>query len=76
MVELTRITQNPAVMSGKPCIRGMRITVGMVLEELSEGTSQEQLLAYFPQLEALDISQCLKYAAWQAQAREVQLIGI
>jgi uncharacterized protein (DUF433 family) len=53
----------------------MRITVGMVLEELSEGTSQEQLLAHFPQLEALDISQCLKYAAWQAQAREVQLIS-
>lgn len=72
---LNRITQNPAQMTGRPCIRGMRITVGMILEELSEGASQTDLLSQFPQLEAEDVRQCLKYAAWQAQAREVQLIA-
>jgi uncharacterized protein (DUF433 family) len=61
-----RITHNPQVMGGKACIRGMRVTVSMVLRELSAGTKPEELLAGYPYIEAEDIAECLRYAAWLA----------
>lgn len=58
-----RITIEPGKRSGQPCIRGMRITVGDVLEYLSGGMTREQLLEEFPELEPDDINACLAFAA-------------
>ena len=68
-----RITVNPAVMGGKPCIRGMRVTVGMILGNLGGGTSIEELLQGFPYLEREDVLEARRYGAWLAQARELEL---
>ncbi len=73
MEELDRITRNPAVMGGKACIRGMRVTVGMIVGQIAEGATPEQLLAEFPYIEREDITQALRYAAWLASEREVLL---
>lgn len=58
-----RITSNPEVCGGKPCIRGMRIRVADVLEMLGEGVPEAEILADFPDLEPEDIRACLLYAA-------------
>ena len=63
MPKLTRITRDPAVMGGKPCIRGQRITVGDILEYLAGGMTEAELLAEFPYLEHEDILACFEYAA-------------
>lgn len=63
MKGLERISIDPTVRFGKPCIRGTRITVGDVLEYLAGGTSEDQLLEQFPQLRRDDIRACLAYAA-------------
>jgi uncharacterized protein (DUF433 family) len=68
-----RITQNPAVMGGKPCIRGLRVTVGMIVGQIGEGVSVEELLSDYPYLEREDIMQALQYAAVLAQWREVAI---
>jgi uncharacterized protein (DUF433 family) len=60
---LDRITIDPGVRFGKPCIRGTRISVGDVLEYLAGGMSEDQILADFPQLNREDIRACLAYAA-------------
>lgn len=73
METLDRITQNPAVMGGKPCIRGMRVTVGALVGQIGAGRSFEAILADYPYLEREDIAQALRYAAWRAEEREVQL---
>lgn len=73
MEELTRITFNPAVMGGKPCIRGMRVTVGMVVELVAAGYPTERILQAYPYLEAEDIRQALLYAAWRSEEREMPL---
>lgn len=73
MEVLERITQDPAVMGGKPCIRSMRVTVGMVVNQLGGGRSIEQILTDFPYLEREDIFQALRYAAWRSEEREVML---
>jgi len=70
---LDRITQNPAVMGGKPCIRGMRVTVGMIVGQIGAGESVEELLSDYPYLEREDIMQALRYAAAISQWREVAL---
>ena len=75
MSGFTRITQNPAVMGGKPCIRGLRVTVGMIVGQMSAGRSVEDLLADYPYLEREDIPEALRYAAWRAEEREVELSG-
>ena len=59
---LERISVEPAVRFGKPCIRGTRISVGDVLEYLAGGMSEDQLLKEFPQLAREDIRACLAYA--------------
>ena len=73
MTDLDRITQNPLVMGGKACIRGMRVTVGMIVGQIGAGRSIEELLADYPYLEREDILQALRYAAWRMEEREIQL---
>jgi len=72
-VQFDRITFDPAVMGGKPCIRGQRVTVGMVLGLLASGRSRDEILKAYPYLESEDIDQCLAYAAWRMEEREVPL---
>lgn len=60
MKELDRITLSPAVMGGKPCIRGMRVTVGMIVGQIAAGRTTEQLLDEYPYLERGDIEQALR----------------
>jgi len=74
MSNFTRITQNSAVMGGKPCIRGLRVTVGMIVGQIGAGLTVDQLLADYPYLERDDIFEALRYAAWRAQEREIELI--
>ncbi|HUB48847.1 MAG TPA: DUF433 domain-containing protein [Acetobacteraceae bacterium] len=73
MEGLDRITQQPGLMGGKACIRGMRVTVGMVVGQIGAGHSIEAILADYPYLERDDILQALRYAAWLAEEREVVL---
>jgi uncharacterized protein (DUF433 family) len=73
MHNLTRITFNPEVMGGKPCIRGMRVTVGMIVGLVASGQTIDQVLADYPYLEREDILEALAYAAWRAEEREVPL---
>jgi uncharacterized protein (DUF433 family) len=73
MIELDRITSNPAVMSGRPCIRGMRVTVGTVVGLVASGYTTAQILAAYPYLEAPDIAQALAYAAWRTEETEVSI---
>jgi uncharacterized protein (DUF433 family) len=63
VTQFDRITQEPSVMGGKPCIRGMRVTVGMIVGQISAGQSIDQLLADYPYLEREDVMQALRYAA-------------
>ncbi|QDU55748.1 DUF433 domain-containing protein [Aeoliella mucimassa] len=73
MPSTDRITFDPAVMGGKPCIRGLRVTVGTILGLLATGSTREEILAAYPYLEAEDIDQCLAYAAWRVEEREQPL---
>jgi uncharacterized protein (DUF433 family) len=73
--QFDRITQEPGVMGGKACIRGMRVTVGMVVGQIGAGRSIEELLSEYPYLEHEDILQALRYAAWRAEEREIVLPG-
>ncbi len=73
MEPLTRITLDPAVMGGKACIRGLRVTVGMVIGLLAAGHAREDILKAYPYLEPEDIDQALAYAAWRVEEREVPL---
>ena len=68
-----RITHDPAVMGGKPCIRGLRVTVGTIVGQIGGGRSVKELLADYPYLEREDISEALRYAAWRAEEREIEL---
>ena len=67
MRDLERITHDPAVMGGMACIRGMRVTVGMILGQLGAGHSIDAVLAAYPYLEREDVLQALLYAAWRLQ---------
>ena len=73
MRNLTRITFNPEVMGGKPCIRGMRVTVGTIVGLVASGKTVDEVLADYPYLEREDILEALSYAAWRAEEREVPL---
>jgi uncharacterized protein (DUF433 family) len=73
MGQLNRITQNPDAMGGKACIRGMRVTVGMIVGQIGAGRSVEEILLSYPYLEQEDVMQALRYAAWLAEEREVEL---
>lgn len=73
MNQLQRITLDPAVMGGKPCIRGMRVTVGTVVGLLAAGHTEEEILKVYPYLEKEDLREALAYAAWRAEEIEVPL---
>jgi uncharacterized protein (DUF433 family) len=70
---LKRITLDPQVMGGKPCIRGLRVTVGTIVGLLASGQSAEEILRAYPYLEAEDLREALVYAAWRVEEAEVPL---
>ena len=74
MREFDRITLDPQVMGGKPCIRGMRITVGTVVGLVAAGHAQEEILKLYPYLDAEDITQALSYAAWRVEEIDIPLV--
>jgi len=76
MNEFPRISRDPAVLGGKPCIRGMRVTVGMIVGQVGAGLSVEQVLSDYPYLERADVLEALRYAAWLAQGREVDTASV
>lgn len=70
---LDRITMTPEVMGGRACIRGMRVTVGMIVGQIAAGVPIDEILRDYPYLEREDITQALRYAAWRADEREIRL---
>jgi uncharacterized protein (DUF433 family) len=76
MQDLDRITQSHEIMGGRACIRGMRVTVGMVVGQIAAGHSIEEVLAEYPYLERDDVLQALRYAAWRAEERELPLAAL
>ncbi len=75
MTQFDRIGHDPRIMGGKPTIRGMRVTVGVVVGLIGVGRTIEQVLADYPYLEREDVLQALRYAAWRAQDWEMTLAG-
>jgi uncharacterized protein (DUF433 family) len=73
MKNLTRITFDPEVMGGKPCIRGMRVTVGTLVGLVASGYTTIDILRAYPYLEAEDVREALAYAAWRAEEIDVPL---
>jgi uncharacterized protein (DUF433 family) len=73
MQTLDRITFEPGQMGGKPCIRGMRVTVGTVVGLVAAGHSVAEILDAYPYLEHEDVMQSLAYAAWRAEEMEFAL---
>ena len=74
-MEFPRITHDPAVMAGKPCIRGLRVTVGTILGLLAERQPRERILDAYPYLEPEDIDAALEYAAWRLEARDEPIVS-
>ena len=70
---LTRITADPEMMGGRPCIRGMRVTVGTIVGLVASNHSREEILRLYPYLEPDDISEALAYAAWRSDEFEVPI---
>jgi uncharacterized protein (DUF433 family) len=75
MPNLDRITRNPEVMGGKPCLRGMRVTVGTIVGLIAAGHSNAEILRAYPYLEQEDIRQALAYAAWRVEEIEPPVAG-
>ena len=73
MRAINRITFNPEVMGGKPCIRGLRVTVGAIVGLIAAGRTKDEILKLYPYLEAQDIDQALAYAAWRVEEIDVPL---
>lgn len=73
MKNLTRITLDPAVMGGKPCIRGLRVTVGAIVGLVASGYSTADILRAYPYLVEDDIREALAYAAWRVEDYELPL---
>jgi len=73
MEKLDRITIDPKVFGGKPCIRGLRFPVSKMLDLLAAGMSQEEILSDYPYLEKEDIVEAMKYAAWILQEETIEV---
>ena len=73
MQALKRITVDPEVMGGKPCIRGLRVTVGTIVGLMAVGKSREEILKLYPYIEEADINEALAYAAWRTEEVEATL---
>ena len=71
MIPLDRITFDPQVMGGKPCIRGMRVTVGTIVGLIASGSTTADILKDYPYLEVEDIQAALSYAAWRCEEVDV-----
>lgn len=74
MNQLSRITFNPNVMGGKPCIRGLRVTVGTIVGLIASDHSTDDVLKLYPYLEEEDIREALAYAAWRSEEVELPLV--
>ena len=74
MKPLTRITFDPGIMGGKPCIRSMRVTVGMIVGLVAASHSKDEILKLYPYLEAEDINEALAYAAWRVEEIDIPLV--
>ncbi len=75
MKDLKRITFDSDVMGGKPCIRGLRVTVGTIVGLVAAGYSESDILEAYPYLEREDIREALAYAAWRSEEIELPLVG-
>ena len=75
MEKLTRITFDPNVMGGRPCIRGLRVTAGTIVGFVAAGYTAADILKAYPYLENEDINEALAYAAWRAEEIEIPLIS-
>ena len=73
MKQLHRITFDPQVMGGKPCIRGKRVTVGTIVGLIATGETIDDILSAYPYLEREDIMEALSYAAWRSEERDIPL---
>ena len=73
MQKLSRITMDPQVMGGKPCIRNMRVTVGTLVGLMASGKTIDEVLAAYPYIERQDMLEALTYAAWRAEEKELPL---
>lgn len=73
MPAVDRITLDPDVMGGKPCIRGLRVTVGTILGLLASGHTEDEILAAYPYLEKEDFRAALAYATWRVEEIEVAM---
>lgn len=71
--KLSRITMDPQVMGGKPCIRNMRVTVGTLVGLMASGKTIDEILAAYPYIERQDVLEALTYAAWRAEEKELPL---
>lgn len=71
LCQLNRITFDPLVMGGKPCIRGMRVTVGTIVGLIAAGKRTDEILAAYPYLEPDDLAQALSYAAWRSEEIDI-----
>ena len=76
MWKFDRITFNPDIMGGRACIRGMRITVALILNLVANGMTVEEIITDYPYLEPEDIHQALRYAAWMAEDLVLELEGV
>jgi len=74
MEPLKRITIDPQVMGGKPCIRGMRVTVGTIVGLIACGKTVEDILVEYPYLEREDVMEALSYAAWRSEEQELAMV--
>jgi uncharacterized protein (DUF433 family) len=75
MEQFTRINHDIEVMGGKACIKGTRVTVGMILMQISDGITINELLSEYPYLTGEDVTQALKYAAWTVGVKESEIIS-
>ena len=73
MKTLTRITADPEVMGGRPCVRGIRVTVGTIVGLVAAGHAREEILTLYAYLEPDDITEALAYAAWRSNEFEVPI---
>ncbi len=74
MKKLSRITLDPNVMGGKPCIRGMRVTVGTIVGLLAAGRTEAEILDAYPYVEKEDLREALAYAAWRSEEVEAPMV--
>jgi len=73
MQKLSRITMDPQVMGGKPCIRNLRVTVGTLVGLMASGKTIDEVLAAYPYVERLDVLEALTYAAWRSEEKELPI---